>query len=80
MQCYKMYLCTARRISNDPHEELLIAAAEQMKITELRLQKLLNGNRSPGSPQDAVLAQVERRSGQIRAHLGASPAHPLLLR
>ncbi|CAL8462559.1 g2092 [Coccomyxa elongata] len=50
------------RMNSDPHEELLIAAAEQMKITELRLHKLLNGNRSPGSPQDAVLAQVERRS------------------
>lgn len=65
-------------MNSDPHEELLIAAAEQMKITELRLHKLLNGNRSPGSAQDAVLAQVERRSGQIRAHLGASLAHPLL--
>lgn len=29
-----------RRINNDPHEELMIAAAEQDKITKLRLQKL----------------------------------------
>ncbi|HEX5630998.1 MAG TPA: 2-oxo-4-hydroxy-4-carboxy-5-ureidoimidazoline decarboxylase [Acidimicrobiia bacterium] len=30
-----------RRLENDPDEELLVAAAEQEKITELRLRKLL---------------------------------------
>lgn len=29
-----------QRIDNDPHDELMIAAAEQDKITKLRLQKL----------------------------------------
>ncbi len=29
-----------QRINNDPHEELMIAAAEQDRITKLRLQKL----------------------------------------
>lgn len=31
------------RLANDPDEELRIAAAEQAKITELRLKKLLEG-------------------------------------
>jgi OHCU decarboxylase len=31
------------RLENDPDEELRIAAAEQTKITELRLKKLLEG-------------------------------------
>ena len=31
------------RLENDPDEELRIAAAEQAKITELRLKKLLEG-------------------------------------
>ena len=30
-----------RRVSNDPDEEILVAAAEQEKITALRLRKLL---------------------------------------
>ena len=30
------------RMDNDPDEELAVAAAEQMKITELRLHKLLD--------------------------------------
>jgi OHCU decarboxylase len=30
-----------RRLDNDPEEELLVAAAEQEKITELRLRRLL---------------------------------------
>lgn len=64
-------------MNNDPHNELLVAAAEQMKITELRLHKLLNGGRSPSTPQESAVAQVERRAGQIRAHVGASPTHCL---
>lgn len=67
-----------RRIENDPHEELLIAAAEQMKITELRLHKLLSGSSSPSSPAEpAAVAQVEWRAGQIQAHLGALLAQHL---
>lgn len=31
-----------QRINNDPHEELMIAAAEQDRITKLRLQKLFS--------------------------------------
>jgi 2-oxo-4-hydroxy-4-carboxy--5-ureidoimidazoline (OHCU) decarboxylase len=31
------------RLANNPDEELRIAAAEQAKITELRLKKLLEG-------------------------------------
>ncbi len=72
-----LFLCAVCRIDNDPHEELLIAAAEQMKITELRLHKLLSGSRSPSSPAEpAAYAQVERRAGQIQAHLGALLAQP----
>jgi 2-oxo-4-hydroxy-4-carboxy-5-ureidoimidazoline decarboxylase len=32
-----------QRLKNDPDEELRIAAAEQAKITKLRLEKLLAG-------------------------------------
>ena len=31
-----------QRLDNDPHDELIIAAAEQNKITQLRLQKLFS--------------------------------------
>lgn len=31
-----------KRLDNDPHDELIIAAAEQNKITQLRLQKLFS--------------------------------------
>jgi 2-oxo-4-hydroxy-4-carboxy--5-ureidoimidazoline (OHCU) decarboxylase len=31
------------RLENEPEDELRIAAAEQAKITELRLKKLLGG-------------------------------------
>ncbi len=31
-----------QRLDNDPHDELMIAAAEQNKITQLRLQKLFS--------------------------------------
>jgi 2-oxo-4-hydroxy-4-carboxy-5-ureidoimidazoline decarboxylase len=34
-----------RRLPNDPEEELPIAATEQMKITHLRLHKLLGEGR-----------------------------------
>ena len=32
----------SKRLDNDPHDELMIAAAEQNKITQLRLQKLFS--------------------------------------
>lgn len=31
-----------QRLDNDPHDELIIAAAEQNKITQIRLQKLFS--------------------------------------
>jgi OHCU decarboxylase len=39
-----------RRLSNDPATELKVAAAEQSKITWLRLQKLLTPPVEPGRP------------------------------
>lgn len=71
------------RCSNEPHAELQIAAAEQMRITELRLRKLLEGGQAgaisgSGSgilQQGGALAQVARRAGQMRAHLGAPAGH-----
>ena len=32
----------SKRLDNDPHDELIIAAAEQNKITQMRLQKLFS--------------------------------------
>jgi len=37
----EMLAILRRRLENDPDEELRIAAAEQAKITKLRLQKLV---------------------------------------
>ena len=64
------YLC---RYGNEPHAELAIAAAEQMKITELRLRKLL-ADRSPSASasQDGPIAAATRRAGLLKAQLGAS--------
>lgn len=62
------------RYHNPPHEELQIAAAEQLKITELRLLKLLDSQtRSIATASLAVLGaqkQIARRAGQLRNHLG----------
>lgn len=57
-----------RRYHNAPSEELQTAAAEQMKITELRLRKLVEQHSSEG-PSDLAA----RRAGQLRGHLEASP-------
>jgi hypothetical protein len=59
------------RYGNEPCQELQIAAAEQMKITELRLQKLVGPDAGSGR-QEGPLALAARRAGQIRAQLGAS--------
>ncbi len=63
------YIC---RYRNEPHAELAIAAAEQMKITELRLRKLL-ADRSPSASasRDGPVAVVMRRAGLLKAQLGA---------
>lgn len=61
------------RLGNEPYAELPIAAAEQMKITELRLRKLL-GERSTSTPTaswDGPIAAVTRRAGLLKAQLGA---------
>ena len=55
--------------------ELLNAANEQMKITELRLRKLLaakaRGSAAAGPSAAAHAAGV--RAGLLHAHLGAEP-------
>jgi 5-hydroxyisourate hydrolase/2-oxo-4-hydroxy-4-carboxy-5-ureidoimidazoline decarboxylase len=59
------------RINNSPYAELGAAAREQMKITQLRLEKLLAGNvsgsSSSGSSSPAERAHV--RTGQLVGHL-----------
>jgi 5-hydroxyisourate hydrolase/2-oxo-4-hydroxy-4-carboxy-5-ureidoimidazoline decarboxylase len=65
------------RINNAPYAELGAAAREQMKITQLRLEKLLAGNvsnSSSGSSSPAERAHV--RTGQLVGHLmpGAAAA------
>lgn len=50
------------RYTNDPATELSVAAGEQMKITELRLAKLVGAVPSPANV-------AARRTGQLQAHL-----------
>lgn len=57
------------RYVNTPYKELSLAAAEQMKITEIRLRQMV------GEPPvtNAASQKAERRSGQTRAHLDGKP-------
>ena len=61
------------RIGNSPHAELLNAAKEQMKITEIRLQKLVSAQEAPtaSSPESSTVA--ERRAGLVLNHLLGAP-------
>ena len=60
------------RYNNEPHAELAVAAAEQMKITELRLQKLITDQMPPAPTLwDGPIAAVTRRAGLLKAQLGA---------
>ena len=56
---------SCNRLCNPPHVELLAAAAEQLKITELRLNKLL-GSRAQ---QPTVSEIAERRAGLVLQHV-----------
>ena len=68
------YRCLLRRYGNEPHAELAIAAAEQMKITELRIRKLYRERSQPAPASwDGPIAAVTRRAGLLKAQLGASP-------
>ena len=57
------------RLQRAPPDELVTAAGEQMKITELRLQQLASRLGMPPGPQQSG-QQVAQRAGQMRAHLG----------
>ena len=57
------------RLIKSPHEELLAAAAEQMKITELRLQKLISAQERHNAQQSNATATAERRAGLVFNHL-----------
>ncbi|KAK3267028.1 hypothetical protein CYMTET_24387, partial [Cymbomonas tetramitiformis] len=59
------------RLPNSPHHELKLAALEQQKITEIRLQKLL-GCEAP--PVTATAAAANRSLGTLGAHLSPAPA------
>jgi hypothetical protein len=74
----------AGRFSNSPYKELGIAAAEQMKITEIRLKKAFESSAAT-HPAD----RAGRRTGQLLAHFTAAqgaprltpaPPHPLCVR
>lgn len=59
---------------NPPHQELVNAAREQMKITEIRLHKLLEQQQqaAPAAAAGASASAAERamrRAGQLAAHL-----------
>uniref|UniRef100_A0A1D1ZY42 Uncharacterized protein n=1 Tax=Auxenochlorella protothecoides TaxID=3075 RepID=A0A1D1ZY42_AUXPR len=58
----RMLAMVKQRYTNDPATELSVAAGEQMKITELRLAKLVGAVPSPANV-------AARRTGQLQAHL-----------
>lgn len=57
------------RLRNSPHEELLAAATEQMKITELRLRKLVATQERGEAQKASATATAERRAGLVYNHL-----------
>ena len=70
--------CLECRVQAEPYAELRRAAAEQMKITELRLANLFSAAQQSaatlaqeGGSSTVAAAQVsaERRAGRIHAHL-----------
>ena len=62
-----------RRYTNEPHVELSNAAAEQMKITEMRMQSMFGGTGAGGDAARAggggAASSAQRRAGQVHAHL-----------
>ncbi len=62
-----------RRFPSSPHAELAAAAAEQAKITALRLDKLLGSLDAAGSAANAGAVAAERRVGSVAGHLAAVP-------
>lgn len=65
---------TRCRLNNPPHTELLAAAKEQMKITELRLQKIVSRQAAQTKAQDQTAELADRRAGLVLNHLmGALP-------
>lgn len=57
------------RLVNSPREELLSAATEQMKITELRLRKLVATQEHHKAQLRDTTATAERRAGLVYNHL-----------
>ena len=62
------YACW-HRCNNSPHVELLAAATEQMKITELRLLKLIASLSQQAVHQSDASTIAERRAGLVLNHL-----------
>ena len=79
---YKLAACC--RATADPYAELKVAADEQMKITELRLAKLLGVPATGGqesSPSEATMesavAQADRESANLHTvHAAAAARTP----
>ncbi|KAF8072742.1 hypothetical protein HT031_000402 [Scenedesmus sp. PABB004] len=68
----QMLAALRARLPNAPYTELGAAAAEQMKITALRLEKLLAAGGGGGGGSPAERAAV--RTGQLAGHLAPGPA------
>ena len=73
MLWFSWRLCLGR-YDNPPHVELLAAATEQMKITELRLQKLVASQEQQTAASVSTIA--ERRAGLVFNHLMGAHSYP----
>jgi 5-hydroxyisourate hydrolase/2-oxo-4-hydroxy-4-carboxy-5-ureidoimidazoline decarboxylase len=79
-----MLAAIKQRLPNAPYTELGNAAREQMKITELRLEKLLSSQASPAAAAISSISgsgssPAERaavRTGQLAGHLAPTAAVP----
>ena len=66
--CYLSWV-HCHRCNNAPHVELLAAATEQMKITELRLHTFIASQQQQAATQSDASMAAERRAGLVFNHL-----------
>lgn len=75
IRCCTSPILNSCRFANPPQTELVNAAIEQQKITELRLRRTFGGDEAATAPPAAASAvgPADRRAGRLLAQL-APPA------